>query len=270
MRNIFLKPELQTEIDKEGYVIIPSYLNEEELNELRTFQGSRPLGEGEGFHMSNWSMELEARTEIYQKLVDVVGKRSNEFLDHYKPALACFAVKRSGDNTEMDLHQDWSLVDESKYSSVSIWVPLVDINRENGNIQVLKRSHKYVTAPRGQNIPVPFEELKETIKANHMMDISLKAGDAMIFEHKLVHGSPINKTEYPRVSAVLALIPKETHLVHYFIDPEGDPNKIEMLELEDDLYVQYDFFNYSQKPKHKKSIGQIDFEYRPITTADLI
>jgi len=53
----------------------------------------------------------------------------------------------------MCVHQDMTLVDESKFSGINIWVPLVDLTEKNGVLQVLPGSHRIFPRYRGSTIP---------------------------------------------------------------------------------------------------------------------
>jgi ectoine hydroxylase-related dioxygenase (phytanoyl-CoA dioxygenase family) len=41
-------------------------------------------------------------------------------------------VKSKGENGSLHPHQDWNIVDEREFNSYNIWLPLVDVNAENG------------------------------------------------------------------------------------------------------------------------------------------
>ena len=265
MRKIFINPKLQSDIERDGYIIIRDFLDANEVENLIAAQDRLSLAPKDAFHMSNWSKDTEKRTKIYQTIADTLHQKGEAYLHKYKPVLGCFAVKPPcGETSEMDVHQDWALVDESAYRSVSIWAALCDMDKSNGALEVWRGSHEIVTDPRGQNIPVPFEAVKDGIKRHCFTGLELKAGDAVIFEHRLVHGSPPNNTQKARRAAVLALIPEEASLVHYFRKPEGG-DTLELLELRNDLYIKFDFFNYAQKPEHTATLAYLPYKGQTIT-----
>jgi ectoine hydroxylase-related dioxygenase (phytanoyl-CoA dioxygenase family) len=47
--------------------------------------------------------------------------------------------------------------------------------------------------------------------------LSMKAGDAIIYDHKLFHGSPANLKSTSRLAINLAMIPQETQSLHYHL-----------------------------------------------------
>lgn len=81
------------------------------------------------------------------------------------------------------MHQDWPSMEASQNSLV-VWVPLVDVNKENGSIIIYPGSHKQGILPfktTGGFAEVEYEG--ESIQPE------MKVGDIAIFSTKLVHKS---------------------------------------------------------------------------------
>jgi ectoine hydroxylase-related dioxygenase (phytanoyl-CoA dioxygenase family) len=80
-------------------------------------------------------------------------------------------------------HQDWSSM-ESSMNSVVVWVPLVDVNKENGSILIWPETHKLG--------PLPFSSVGGFAKVDVEGDFiqpELEVGDITIFSTLLIHGS---------------------------------------------------------------------------------
>lgn len=80
-------------------------------------------------------------------------------------------------------HQDWPSMEASQNSLV-VWVPLVDVNKDNGSIIIYPGSHKKGVLPfttEGGFAKVEYED--ESIQPE------MKVGDIAIFSTKLVHES---------------------------------------------------------------------------------
>ncbi len=58
----------------------------------------------------------------------------------------------------MPIHQNWTFVDEDKFTSVSVWVPLCDVSRFNGTLEVVPKTHNTLTKYRSPSIPWVFAE----------------------------------------------------------------------------------------------------------------
>jgi len=80
-------------------------------------------------------------------------------------------------------HQDWSSM-ESSMNSVVVWVPLVDVNKENGSILIWPETHKLG--------PLSFSSVGGFAKVDVEGDFiqpELEVGDIAIFSTLLIHGS---------------------------------------------------------------------------------
>jgi ectoine hydroxylase-related dioxygenase (phytanoyl-CoA dioxygenase family) len=80
-------------------------------------------------------------------------------------------------------HQDWSSM-ESSMDSVVVWVPLVDVNKENGSIIIYPNTHKLGILPF--KISGGFTTV-ETVGEG--IQTELEIGDIVIFSTLLIHES---------------------------------------------------------------------------------
>lgn len=80
-------------------------------------------------------------------------------------------------------HQDWSSM-ESSLNSLVVWVPLVDVNKENGSILIWPGSHKLGALPFDSSGGFAKVEVK-----GDFIQPELKIGDIVIFSTLLIHGS---------------------------------------------------------------------------------
>jgi len=80
-------------------------------------------------------------------------------------------------------HQDWSSM-ESSMNSLVVWVPLVDVNKDNGSIIIWPGTHKLG--------PLPFNTtggFAQVIVEGEGLQPELEIGDIAIFSTLLVHAS---------------------------------------------------------------------------------
>jgi len=87
-------------------------------------------------------------------------------------------------------HQDWSSM-ESSMDSVVVWVPLVDVNKENGSLIIYPNTHKLGILPFKTNGGfAKVETVGEGIQTE------LEIGDIVIFSTLLIHesGDILNNT----------------------------------------------------------------------------
>ena len=166
----------------------------------------------------------------------------------------------------MPVHQNWAFVDERKYTSVSIWCPLVDSFEENGTLQVLPGSHKKFGEVRGPMVPWELDKIKHSIIEKHLIPLNVKAGNAIVLDDSIVHYSAINKTNDLRLAIQLILVPQGVPSIHYHMNHANSNSIVEVLQVDDDFYMQ---FNPWKQPVGAKRVKNIDFNARPISEDEL-
>ncbi len=268
MRKIFANKGLEEAISRKGYVILQEMVSDETCDNLAQFFTQNDIADQRAFTISNWNHNSDYRDMVFKKITETLMPFSLKFIDNYKPVMGVFTVKRPGTNSDMLLHQDWTLVDEVKFRSISLWVALCDMDYSNGNLQVVERSHIYAGYPRGMNTPVLFERIRGILHDRFLTDLPLKKGDAVVFDHRLIHASPENGSNQIRLAAVMAMIPDEAQLIHYY-KPPSDNHRLEILKMDPDQFRQVDFFDMPNKPKHEMSLGEIPAVFSQITIDDI-
>lgn len=277
---VFRDSKLQSEFDKKGYLTV-SFLNESDITYLKdkffetiNESGGPKIGPNVDFQKQseiNYDFTfIDNNVEYKQKVFDIITerftKKANEYLLDYKPIIANYIRKKEGGG-EVPMHQNWAFVDEEKYTSVSVWVPLVDSNEENGTLQMVDGSHKRFGQYRGPMVPWELRNLKEEIVSKHLTPMNVKAGQAVILDDSIVHYSNINKTPGLRLAIQLIMIPAEAKSIHYHYDKETDSKNIHVLETNVDFYTH---FHPWLKPKGLKSLKTIPFKEKNYSYSDFI
>lgn len=270
MRKVFKDKTLEKEFQKQGFVQIP-LLSQEEVAHLwdefhRTFQMSKgKIGSGENdFNIDDFvsydftfiDKNPDYKKKVFQIIDDVFKPKYDKILDDFKPIIANY-IRKQNKKGEVPLHQNWAFVDEKKYTSVSIWCPLVDSNRENGTLEVLPNSHKKFGQFRGPMIPWECQEIQNEIIDNYLIPLNTKAGDAVVIDDSIIHYSRPNNSENLRIAIQLILIPKEAPSVHYHLDEANNPDLIDVFEVDWEFYMN---FHPWFKPKGVKKIKSISYQ----------
>ncbi len=269
MRAIFTHSDHEKAITEKGYVVLKELVSDTVCAQLEAFFKENDIVDSRPFTISNWNNNEAYRNATFNKIVATLLPSAQQILDNYKPVLAVYTVKRPAADSDMLLHQDWSLVDETRYRSVSIWVALCDMDAANGNLQVAEYSHRYASFPRGMNVPVPFENIRDTMHERHLTALALKRGDAVVFDHRLIHASPANNSDKIRLAAVLALIPAEANLIHYYKSIDSE-HELELLSMCEEDFKMIDFFDAPNKPANTGSLGKINVNFRQLTEEDIL
>ena len=235
-RQTFRNADYQKQFETLGYVILP-FLNAEEVALLRQTYLNLENDLGKGFHATMHSKNVDYRRKVNKAISDIFTPKAHAILDDYRPLVANFTVKEPGASSFFDFHLDWNMVDEAKYRSITIWCPLTDTNAQNGNLWILERSHTLGSSYRcGPGLALYFDDASELKHAKFVKKaLSMKAGEAIIYDHKLFHGSPPNMSTETRIAINQAMAPAEASAMHYAIQPGTD---IMAFEVDDDFFCR--------------------------------
>lgn len=204
---------LQKEFEEDGAVVIPNFINPNKLVEIQRLYEEYGVKNLSTIH----SNILDGKPEFNHKLKYACKALFKESIDanfenHYVSGGA-FLLKGTGESSVSSLHQDWTLVDETQYTSASIFCPVEDVTLENGCLQILKGSHRwFYNIARSINMPsvfIEFSQIKRGLKA-----LPVKAGEALLFDHKVFHGSLQNHTNKIRVAVAVGINTKGAELFH--------------------------------------------------------
>jgi ectoine hydroxylase-related dioxygenase (phytanoyl-CoA dioxygenase family) len=162
------------------------------------------------------SKDLEYKEKVHHSIKGIASKRAEALLADCNFISSSFAVKNIGKESVFDLHQGVNFTDESQYDTFTAWSPLIDVNENNGCLFVLPGSHKLWHQIRKTPDFIPaIRNIKEHLWKKYAIEIKMNAGEALIFHHRLIHGSKPNFSNSVRLATLNAFIPKEAPLLLY-------------------------------------------------------
>lgn len=260
MSNIIFKNSSHaTRFQEDGYIVMPFFC-EQEIDKLKTIYDGINHNEEMLFESTSFIEDSAFKEIINRKVESIFNSKIEELFQDYKSLGTSFLTKRVGNNTTMPIHQDWTVVDEDNYSSITCWVPLVDTIYNNGAIQVIEGSHLFSKALRGPSVPISFEGLD---LSPFLKTIPLKAGEAIIFNHALIHSSHSNRSDNERVAVTFGLTQKEAQLLMYYSKKES----IEKWEMPDNMFVEYPKIRF--EPTIGKLKEEFDYKVQKITLQEV-
>ncbi len=240
MMTVFNDPLVQKEFERKGYVLFPGLLAGSGLNDLKLlFEKHQHQFKG-SFHASHFSTDTFYKREVHDVVSHIVFKSIQLHLHNYVPVFGNFMIKNPDPETAMDLHADWTYVDETKYTSIAVWIPLVDVDADNGCLGVIEGSQNITNIIRGPLIQQSSRTHEKDWEANFGKLLKFKAGDAIVYNHRLLHYSRPNKSASARPAINLSLVPESATVVHYCSLQPGA--EIQMHKVENiDFFVNYDY-----------------------------
>jgi hypothetical protein len=208
----------------DGFAIV-ALLDPDELARIR--RDVRDLGfgadDGTGFPVPRSRMRIsisqgdaETSARIFDALAPLLREATCRILREYA-LLRIGIFDKLPRGAAIEPHQHATIVDESKYRSLTMWVPLGDTTVEMGTLHVVPASHDLTHDLRPKNhVRDRFARVSRKVVARHSTPVALGAGEAVVFDDRLIHWSPPNRSSRIRTALQLELVPEEAELVMYY------------------------------------------------------
>jgi len=255
MRDLMANPDLNKLIEDQGYAVV-NLLDESDVDRLeQLYQNLKPDNE-KPFYTSNMIPDADHRKEVSDKLLPILIEKASEHFDNCKFVYSYFLVKQGSSEGLVSMHQDWTLIDEVKHRGLTMWCPLTDTTEENGTLNLIKYSHKIFDNTRGHNIDLPYLDYVDELVENYLSPIYLKAGQAVLFDHRLVHASFPNLGSKVRVAVGMTILPKEAEFIHHY--KSLDNGRVSVYNSDDDFLIN---FGFQESPDKLNFVEEV--EYNP-------
>ena len=261
----------QEELRRAGYLVLPPRVGEDELRALHTVADDlfARLEEpwGDEFLALGRVADAALRAEITDAAGAVVGPHLEPlFVASTEILSAALQIKPPSPGSQLDPHQDSSLVDELAWLGVYCWMPLVDTGPDNGWLQVVPGSHRLGNLHRTLNVPWAFEGQADVLR-RHAIGLAVPAGGLVLFDSATVHGSPPNRSGDVRLALNSFAKPAEAPMVHLFRDDATTPGMVEAWEIGLSFFLDEDIM--ARPPAHYPSLGERPFASLSLSDEEL-
>jgi len=259
---VFKDKVLQDKFDKDGFVKL-QFLDQKTIEKLLILYKEIQPVSYPGFSSTIYNPNIEVKKETSKRISNLLDERiKREFMD-FRSLGGNFLCKTSGPESFLQTHQDWTIVDEAVFESITIWMPLIDTSEENGALRVLPGSHKFSQVLRSPTLPGAFNKILN--EAYHeMILVPMKAGEAIVFNHALLHASGPNMSGSDRVIAIYGLVPQEAQLFFFHRAPTG---KVEKYKIADDFFLTYN--NIGSVPEFSEKTDEFEYVWQDWNIGDL-
>ncbi len=268
MMRVFRDEAHQAAFERDGYIILPFYEPDEVAELTALYRKLHPKDET-GFFPSTFSSDRNYRIEADKEIRRLCERGIAQYFQDVKVMCGSFIVKTPVPESAMCVHQDMTLVDESRYTGINIWVPLIDLDDENGTLETLPGSHRLFPTYRSSTIPEFFGDCSEAVKP-YMTKVYPKAGEAVIFDQSIIHYSAANRSQETRIVTNTYLTHKDAVFQTCYWEPSyGD--KVELFEQSDSFMTDFEQFgaNIHARPKVGRSKGLVEYNFPKVTPDDL-
>jgi hypothetical protein len=255
-RHYLNNTELNAQLIEQGYVVVP-LLNADEVRTLSNIYSEAHPKETIPFYATAHHENTEFRKEMSSAIIGSILNPVDKLFNNCTLLGGSFIVKSQNDQSSLEPHQDWNIVDERDFRSFNIWVPLVDLNDKNGAIEVLPKSHDWVRGIRHASIPCTYQSVHHLVWEN-MKVLHMKAGEALIYDHSLLHASKANETDEPRVACASGVIPNEAQMFFYW----NNNQKIEKYESNADYFMTENIFT---APSSLRKVDELNYDFPSVS-----
>lgn len=234
-RELFLDKKHNELYAEQGFLHVPNFLSEKEVAQMKKLYNKREKSFfDKGFHRTLDLKKESKKRKICNEINQVVSANSEKYLNDYRYLLTSFMTKEKK-APKFDIHQNWTFVDESKFTSLVIWIPLQDTNEVNGTMHFIPKSDQLDKGVRGNNITWKYESIKADL-LQEMVRVDMKAGDAVIFDDATIHYTSPNLSKQRRISIAQVMIPKESDPIFYHQNAKGG---VEQYKIDDEFYLMF-------------------------------
>lgn len=244
MRRIFKNDDLEKSICDKGWAKVQLLGNAEIQQLIDFYLPRRALQQRPGTHYTLASQNYNFRKEVNQVIGETFGTAANNTFDNYRMLYANFMIKEPGPEGVFPIHQDWTYVHEPGFRSVAIWAALTDNDETTGCLHVVEGSHLWGDEPRGPFIPWKFEKVSEQVKQK-LKPVPIHAGEAIIWDHRLIHASQPNISSAARMVATAIYVPAESQAIHFSGERQNEELMC-MRNVDTDFFLRYTVQNMSE------------------------
>ncbi|MGH9175094.1 MAG: phytanoyl-CoA dioxygenase family protein [Vicinamibacterales bacterium] len=232
----FLAPERQKRLDDLGYDVV-SLFSASDLDDLRAAYDRLASEVTSGFHATMYSSSGDYRRTVYELLAPLVMDRLRGVLSGYRLRVANWVVKEAGQaDSTVSYHQDWSFVDEESCRSINLWFPLIDVDEQNGCLEVVAGSHLVSTEHRSHADKCRFDDLTATLRATYTTPVPMTAGQGIFYDGALLHASAHNRSPTRRIAVGTVLVPEAAQVVHTY---RISPTAVEVFAVDDAFFWRH-------------------------------
>jgi len=267
---VFRDPALEQQFTREGYVVIPM-LDADEIATLRRLYQAPDQAESGSFYTTYKLRDGAMRRHI----ADVMSPLLKPHIERLMPG----SMTRShgimvkppvADPQPVPLHQDFTSVDLEKHRALQLWIPLIDVDESNGCLKLVAGSHSLAPHISAMLLnPSPYRKVREILDADATTTVPVKAGTAVLFDQRMLHGSTPNISGLTRVSVGALIIPADVKQL-LFVEDLTTPGNLHVMEMEDEFAVELGGGMITPPfPEGLKHIGDIHYSARFLTEEEI-
>jgi len=266
MPRAFLDPEREREFVRDGFTVLRLLSAEAAAAArarldalLRTF---REPADARRCHMSYTHPDPACRKAADAFVRELVGGPLRAAVEGYRIVSGGVFLKAPGAG-EVALHRDWSLTEDRRQVTFSLWCALDGAEAANGALQMVPGSHLLSENIAGAGVSPFFAGYAEAVKARSV-PVPLRPGEAVAFDSRTLHWSPPNRSGRARTAVQVVCLPAATRHVYYVPEAATGGGRFEMFEIADGASHDFTVAELADGARPGRSLGFVDSPNRPL------
>jgi ectoine hydroxylase-related dioxygenase (phytanoyl-CoA dioxygenase family) len=167
-----------------------------------------------GLYASHNANAIEKSLAISDAIRSIVDETLSLIFSDYRYFLGHFMVKGANEIKHFPLHQDWNIVDEKRYKSYQIWIPLQFTSPYNGGMYAVPKSHEFFNNYRSGSYGIPVVESLESVK-EICTNIHIAPGGVLVYHNGLFHASHPNQSAENRIAIIVNYVQKKAPTFYF-------------------------------------------------------
>lgn len=262
--------QIEAEIAGCGYTIQPFLDSSEVEAVMKLHRDSNPVVSADFYHSAFGS--AETRLLVDDGIRSIVQAKIEELLPGYRVVTSSFVVKKALSTLgKLALHQDASVVDHDTHLGLNVWVPLCQVDVRNGCLRMVAHSQKFGRICAIPPNPSPYAGLRSELESNYLTDVPMTAGNACVFDTRVLHATDENFTQHDRIAVQLSLVPVGVTPRLYFWNSVA-PLRLEVYNVDREFVMNLRVQQYPNEAEKKGAsfVGVIDYTPAPWSRAELV
>jgi ectoine hydroxylase-related dioxygenase (phytanoyl-CoA dioxygenase family) len=266
MKPAFRDPQLQTQYERNGFVVARLFSDEQVTLLLKLYGRYIRREEVSGLYESSRNKSYETNRIINEAIQEEVTLAGRDLFLQSKIFGGTFMVKSHADSDVLPLHQDWSVVEEDRYTTVFVWCPLVDVAAVNGCLFVLPGSHRFFRTLRSGTYPSDRFVLPPEVH-KHTQDVPLRAGQAVCYSDALFHGSHANNGVHDRIVVTARIMEEDGGLVYFH---KANDREVDVYAADEEFYLTHiDVLAKGGMPSGVRKLYRRPYRHNAVTDQSL-
>lgn len=269
MRAIMNDAVLNAQLRKDGVAVSDTFFSPKEMAELQQIARSendnhnlRDVHIDTTYLLSTFNNGYAYKSRIYARVYDCIKPKLNLLLNNYTPLLINIFEKSPEFNGFVPIHQNPSFSEEPEHKSVSVWVPLVDVDKNNGTVGVLRGSQDVFDGVRPPNMGDVFAQLHDKLVNDYFEPLVMKTGQVAVLDDSMVHWSFPNLSGKTRTALQIICVPNEVPPVYFFYDFVTPHKQVHMYHCDKTFFFR---FNCHEEPAGLQLIKTFDYQFNEFT-----